>query len=116
LTFPIDAVPISGRFESSFFIPDVLEGTADVTLKHNGKLICKKQDEYVITAATAPHLRKRLIDKSNQHDPFLTTPWEDTTFNDIDWKSVRSSFGRLSKGRQFQLSKYAHNWTPTLHQ
>ena len=30
LTFPIDAVPISGRFESSFFIPDVLEGTADV--------------------------------------------------------------------------------------
>jgi hypothetical protein len=30
LTFPIDAVPISGRFESGFFIPDVLEGTADV--------------------------------------------------------------------------------------
>jgi hypothetical protein len=79
-------------------------------------LICKKQDEYVITAATAPHLRKRLIDKSNQHDPFLTTPWEDTTFDNIDWKSVRSSFGRLSKGRQFQLSKYTHNWTPTLHQ
>jgi hypothetical protein len=30
LTFPIDAVPISGQFESSFFIPDIFEGTADV--------------------------------------------------------------------------------------
>jgi hypothetical protein len=31
-------------------------------------------------------------------------------------KSVRSSFGRLTKGQQFQLSKYTHKWTPTLHQ
>jgi hypothetical protein len=30
LTFPIDAVPISGKFESGFFIPDVLDRTADV--------------------------------------------------------------------------------------
>jgi hypothetical protein len=29
---------------------------------------------------------------------------------------MRSSFGGLTKGRQFQLSKYAHNWTLTLHQ
>jgi hypothetical protein len=96
-------------------LPDWIPGTK-AALKHNEKLISKKQDEYVITAATAPHLRKRLIDKSNRHDPFLTTPWEDTTFDDINWKSVRSSFDRLSKGRQFQLSKYTHNWTPTLHQ
>ncbi len=28
--FPIDAVPTSGKFESGFFIPDVLDRTADV--------------------------------------------------------------------------------------
>jgi hypothetical protein len=39
-----------------------------------------------------------------------------TTFNDINWKSMRSSFGRLTKGQQFQLAKFTHNWTPTLHQ
>jgi hypothetical protein len=30
LTFPIDAVPVSGKFENGFFIPDSLDGTADV--------------------------------------------------------------------------------------
>jgi hypothetical protein len=39
-----------------------------------------------------------------------------TTFNDINWKSVQSSFGCLTKGWQYQLAKFAHNWTPTLHQ
>jgi hypothetical protein len=29
-TFPITAVPVSGRFESGFFIPDALDGTANV--------------------------------------------------------------------------------------
>jgi hypothetical protein len=38
-------------------LPDWIPGTK-AALKHNGKLISKKQDEYVITAATAPHLRK----------------------------------------------------------
>jgi hypothetical protein len=40
LTFPVDAVPISGRFESGFFIPDVLKGTADVNAPPNGKIEC----------------------------------------------------------------------------
>jgi hypothetical protein len=39
-----------------------------------------------------------------------------TTFNDIDWKSMQSSFGLLTKGQQYQLAKFTHNWTPTLHQ
>jgi hypothetical protein len=30
LTFPINAVPVSGKFESGFYLPDKLEGTADV--------------------------------------------------------------------------------------
>jgi hypothetical protein len=30
LTFPIDAVAISGKFEASYFLPDNTEGTADV--------------------------------------------------------------------------------------
>jgi hypothetical protein len=85
-------------------------------LLHNGRLVTKKQDDYITTAGTAPRLRKRLIKKSKWHDPFLPANWQGTMFNDIDWKSVQSSFGRLTKGRQFQLSKYAHNWTPTLHQ
>jgi hypothetical protein len=38
-------------------LPDWIPGTK-AALKHSGKLISKKQDEYVITAATAPHLRK----------------------------------------------------------
>ena len=68
-------------------LPDWIPG-AKAALMHNGKLISKKQDECVTTAATAPRLRKRLIEKSNRHDPFLTTPWEDAAFDDIDWKSV----------------------------
>jgi hypothetical protein len=28
--FPINAVPISGKFEASYFLPDNSEGTADV--------------------------------------------------------------------------------------
>jgi hypothetical protein len=30
LTFPIDAVPISGKFEAGYFLPDNTEATADV--------------------------------------------------------------------------------------
>jgi hypothetical protein len=30
LTFPIDAKPISGKFEASYFLPDNTEGTLDV--------------------------------------------------------------------------------------
>jgi hypothetical protein len=67
-------------------------------------------------AATAPRLRKHLIKKSKRHDPFLKQDWDAATFEDIDWKGMRSSFGHLTKGQQFQLSKSAHNWTPTLHQ
>jgi hypothetical protein len=96
-------------------LPDWIPGTK-AALMHKGKLVSKKQDAYVTTAATAPCLRKWLIAKSKQHDPFLTVPWDDVTRNDINWNSVWSSFDQISKGWQFQLSKYAHNWTPTLHQ
>jgi hypothetical protein len=58
----------------------------------------KKQDDYVTAAATAPRLCKQLIKKSKRHNPFLDSDWDSTTFDDIDWKSVRSSFGQLSKG------------------
>jgi hypothetical protein len=85
-------------------------------LLHHGKLVTKKQDDYVTTAATAPRFRKQLIKKSKWHDPFLEADWDMTMFNDIDWKSVQSSFGHLTKGQQFQLAKFTHNWTPTLHQ
>jgi hypothetical protein len=30
LTFPINAVPISGKFETGYFLPDSLEGTANI--------------------------------------------------------------------------------------
>jgi hypothetical protein len=96
-------------------LPDWIPGTK-AALLHHRKLITKKQDDYVTTAATAPRLRKCLIKKSKRHDPFLKQDWDATTFEDIDWKGMRSSFGGLTKGRQFQLSKYAHNWTLTLHQ
>jgi hypothetical protein len=79
-------------------LSDWIPGTK-AALMHKGKLVSKKQDSYVTTAATAPHLRKQLIAKSKQHDPFLTVLWDDVTFNNIDWNSVQSSFDRLSKGR-----------------
>jgi hypothetical protein len=94
-------------------LPDWIPGTSAALLR-NGRQVTEKQDDYVTTAATAPRLRKQLIKKSKQHNPFLASNWQGTTFDDIDWKSVRSSFGHLTKGRQFQLSKHAHNWTPTL--
>jgi hypothetical protein len=88
-------------------LPDWIPGTL-AALLHHGKLVTKKQDDYVTTAATATRLRKRLIKKSKWHDPFLEADWDMTPFNDIDWKSVRSSFGCLTK--------FAHNGTLTLHQ
>jgi len=97
-----------GRF------PDWVPGTK-AALMHNGKLVSKKHDEYVTTAATAPRLREYIIDRSQRRDPFIPSAWSDETFNDIDWKSVRSSFKSLSYGRRIQLSKFVHNWTPTNH-
>jgi hypothetical protein len=96
-------------------LPDWIPGTM-AALLHHGKLVTKKQDDYVTTAATAPRLHKWLIKKSKWYDPFLAADWEMTTFNNIDWKSMRSSFGCLTKGWQYQLAKLAHNWTLTLHQ
>jgi hypothetical protein len=96
-------------------LPDWIPGTK-AALLHNGKLVTKKQDNYVTSAAMAPCLRKQLIKKSKRHDPFLDQDWDASMFDDIDWKSVQSSFGLLTKGQQFQLAKYAHNWMPTLHQ
>jgi hypothetical protein len=78
--------------------------------------VSKKQDEYVTTAATVPRLRKRLTLKSQHHDPLIPNDWSDDTFDDIDWKSVRLSIKRQPVGRRFQISKFAHNWTLTLHQ
>jgi hypothetical protein len=60
--------------------------------------------------------RKWLIKKSQQHDPLIPNDWSDDTFNDIDWKSVQSSIKWKPVVQQFQLAKYAQNWTPTLHQ
>jgi hypothetical protein len=68
-------------------LPDWIHGTK-AALMHKGKLVSKKQDAYVTTGATAPRLHKRLIAKSKRHDPFLTVPWDDVMFNDIDWNSV----------------------------
>jgi hypothetical protein len=53
-----------------------------------------------------------LIKKSKRQDPFLEQDWDATTFEDIDWKGMQSSFGHLTKGRQFQLSKYAPQLDP----
>jgi hypothetical protein len=56
------------------WLPDWIPGTT-AALLHHGKLVTKKQDDYVTTAATAPRLRKWLIKKSKRHDPFLAGRW-----------------------------------------
>jgi hypothetical protein len=68
-------------------LPDWIPGTS-AALLHNGRLVTKKQDDYVTMAATAPRLCKQLIKKSKQHDPFLAANWQGAMFDDIDWKSV----------------------------
>jgi hypothetical protein len=67
-------------------------------LLHGGKLVSKKQDQYITTTATAPCMCECLIDKSQRHDPYIPSDWADLTFNDINWKSVCSSFKNLSTG------------------
>jgi hypothetical protein len=69
-----------------------------------------------MSSTPSPYSSERLITESQQHDPFIPSDWSDSTFNDINWKNLQSSFKNLSAGRQYQLSKFAHNWTPTLHQ
>jgi hypothetical protein len=78
--------------------------------------VSKKQDEYVTTAATIPCLCKQVIKKSQWHDPLIPNDLSDDTFHDIDWKSVQSLIKWQPVGQWFQLAKYAHNRTPTLHQ
>jgi hypothetical protein len=82
-------------------------------LLHNGRLVTKRQDEYVTTAATTPRHRKYLIKKSQRRDPFITTDWTDATFDDIDFRALEQSMKATSFGRRIQISKFAHNWTPT---
>jgi hypothetical protein len=85
-------------------------------LLHHGKLITKKQDEQVITAATAPRLQTVMCKKSQKRDPNIHEPWTDDTFNTIDWLTVRSSFKSQAPGRKLQIAKFTHEWTPTMHQ
>ena len=82
---------------------------------HNNKLITKKQEDYVVTASTAPDPCKHLINKSLCHDPFINDPWMDETFDNIDWKIIQSSFKPLPPSKKIQISKFVHDWTPTLH-
>ena len=84
-------------------------------LLHNGWLISKNQDDYVKTAATAPHLCQHIIKDSKKCDKFIPNEWTDEMFDDVNWKVVRSSFKAISMGRHYQLAKFAHEWTPTLH-
>ena len=84
-------------------------------LLHNGKLVTKAHDDYVTTAATAPRLCQHIINDSKKCDKFIPNDWTDATFDDIDWKVINSSLKAVSIGCHFQLSKFAHEWTPTLH-
>ena len=97
-----------GRF------PDWIPGMK-AALLHNGKLVTKAHDDYVTTAATAPQLCQHIIKDSKKRDKFIPNDWTDATFDDVDWKAINSSLKAVSIGRRFQLSKFAHEWTPTLH-
>ena len=66
---------------------------------HNKILITKKQEDYIVTASTAPDHSKYLINKSLCCHQFIGNPWMDETFNEIDWYIIRSSFKSLSPGK-----------------
>jgi hypothetical protein len=80
-------------------VPDWIPETK-AALLHHGKVIAKKQDDYVTTAAAAPQLRKCLIKKSKRHNPLIEQDWDaTTTFTDIDWKGMQSSLLQSSHQR-----------------
>ena len=94
--------------------PDWIPSTK-AALLHNGRLVSKNKDEYIKTAAAAPCLCKHIMEDSKERDKFIPMDWTDNTFDDIDWKAVKSSMQAVSIGRRFQIAKYAHKWTPILH-
>jgi hypothetical protein len=85
-------------------------------LLHQGCLVTKKQEAHVITATTAPALQQSIMKDSKKRDPLIEAEWTDDTFNSVDWQANKSSFDALSPGKKIQISKYAHEWTLTLHQ
>jgi hypothetical protein len=101
--------------DSTGIYPDWTPGL-HAGLLHHGRLITKKQDETVVTAATAPSLQTVLCKKSQKRDPDISHSWTNETFDDIDWTAVCSSFKSLAPGRKLQISKFTHEWTPTMHQ
>ena len=84
-------------------------------LFHHGRLVTKKIDDYVMTAATAPRHEAYLIKRSKRIDPTIATEWTEETFYDIDWSPNESSFKAMSFGIRIQIAKYVVNWTPTGH-
>jgi hypothetical protein len=45
----------------------------------------------------------------------IDTKWTEDTFESVDWQANGSSFKALAPGQQLQISKYVHEWTPTMH-
>jgi hypothetical protein len=84
-------------------------------LLYQGRLVTKKQDHHVTTAATATALQDTIIKDSKKQDPTIDAEWTEDTFESVDWQANGSSFKALAPGQQLQISKYAHEWTPTMH-
>jgi hypothetical protein len=84
-------------------------------LLYKGQLVTKKQDHHLTTAATATTLQDTIIKDSKKPDPTIDAEWTEDTFESVDWQANGSSFKALVLGRQLQISKYAHEWTPTMH-
>jgi hypothetical protein len=80
-----------------------------------GWLVTKKQDCHINTAATATTLQDTIIKDSKRQDPTIATEWTEDTFKSVDWQANGSSFKALTPGQHLQISKYAHEWTPTMH-
>jgi hypothetical protein len=84
-------------------------------LFHNGRLVTKKIDDYIMKASTADRHREYLKDRSMRIDPKIANKWTDETFHDIDWFPLESSLKSMPFGVRIQISKYMVNWTPTGH-
>jgi hypothetical protein len=84
-------------------------------LLYQGRLVTKKQDHHVTTAASATALQDTIIKDSKKRDPTIDAEWTKDIFESVDWQANGSSFKALAPGRQLQISKYAHEWTLTMH-
>lgn len=100
--------PLTGRF------PDHIPGTTAI-LRHHGLNVTKGSDKYVRSRTHAQEIIKYSIARSDSRLRDRTTPWTTDIFHNIDWDCFELQFKALTPAHRLRITKFIHDWTPTLH-